>query len=350
MGKFSSAYADSGIQIVDALNIESLPLESKTRLVVDLIHDGMGRAMRVPVIVVRGRREGPVFGLTAALHGNELNGIPVAHRLVDALDPAQLRGSVVVVPVVNIPGLLANEREYRESMDLNHVMPGRPDGNEAQVYAYRFIERVVRHFDYLVDMHTASFGRENTLYVRADLSDEMTARMAVLQRPSIILHNPPSDRTLRGTASARGIPAITVEIGNPHIFQHKHIRRALTGIRAVLAELKMVAKRPLALGAIPVICSESRWIYTDSGGLLEVHPELGEVVETNAPLAMQLDAFGDVVREYRAPVRGVIIGKSINPVAPTGARIAHLGTIATDEQFPHVSEMLHEGAEKGTLP
>lgn len=339
---YSALFNDSRVRCVEALRVEDLPAERVSRVLVDLTHDGMGRATRLPVIVVKGRRAGPIFGVTAALHGNELNGIPVVHRLVAATDPSSLRGALVVVPVLNIPGLLQHEREYADGTDLNHIMPGTEHASEAKVYAARITSRVIDRFDFLVDLHTASFGRVNTLYVRADLDDPTTARMALLQRPSIVLHNPPMDHTLRGWVSARGRPAITVEIGNPHVFQPRQVRRTVAGLRAVLAQVEMLPRRSVAIGPLPVLCDGSRWLYTDMGGLLQVIPDLGEIVEEGQVIARQVDVFGDVVREYSAPHHGIVIGKSVEPVSPTGSRIVHLGHVAQPGRFPvldnHASE------------
>ena len=264
----------AGAYVVDELDIKQLPRQTCTRLMVDLIHDGLGRSLRLPVMIGRGKHPGPVIGLTAALHGNELNGIPIIHRLFETLDLSTLRGTVVGVIVVNVPAYLNNQRTFDDRTDMNHVMPGKPNGSIAEIYAHRFLNRIVRHFEYLVDLHTASFGNINSLYVRADMTNEVTAKMAYLQRPQIILHNSPSDRTLRGTAMEMNIPSITVEIGDPQVFQPKVIAASLTGVRRVMAEIGMLSKRsPKKPGPQPVLCSHSSWIYADRGGLLEVLPK-----------------------------------------------------------------------------
>lgn len=327
----SNNFQDANIICSSALDIDEIPAGRRSRRLIELGHDGLGRAVRTPVVIVRGRRPGPVFGITCALHGNELNGILVAHRLLEILDPNVLRGTVVVCPALNVPGYLCYEREFRDGRDLNHLMPGVADGDESQAYAHRLLDRVVSRFDVLVDLHTASFGRINSLYVRADMSDPVTARMAYLQRPRIILHNPPSDRTLRGAVAELGTPAITVEIGDPQIFQPRHVRPTLAGVRAVLSHFRMLPKRAATLGDAPIVCSDSRWLYATRGGLLDVLPDVAASVERDAVIARQVDIFGDLVAEYRAPEDGVVIGKSVNPVSPTGARILHLGRVATEE-------------------
>lgn len=311
-------------QVVEALEPDRIPRGRIARLLVEVAHDGLSRPIQLPVLVARGERPGPVFGLTAALHGNELNGIPVIQRLFSRLDPKTLRGTVVGVIVVNVPGYLNHER-YFEHWDLNHMFPGRPNGNAASVYVSRVMERIVEKFDLLIDLHTASFGRVNSLYVRADMTQAESARMAYLQRPQIIVHNPPSDRTLRGAAGELGIPAITLEIGNPGRFHRDFIKRSLTGLRAVLAHHKMTRNRAINPGPPPVLCDRSSWIYTDRGGLLEVFPQVTETVEEGQLIARLSTPFGDLIRDYHAPHDGVVVGHSINPVAETGARILHLG-------------------------
>lgn len=317
--------------MVDELDLDELPQGKIHRLRVLMVHNGLSRSIRVPVLVARGDKPGPVFGLTAALHGNELNGIPVIHRLFDSLDPGTMRGSVVAVVVANVPGYLLHQRAYSEGSDLNHLFPGKANGNASQVYAHRLLHRVVNRFSYLVDLHTASFGRVNSLYVRADMTNQLTAQMAQLLRPQIIVHNPPSDHTLRGAAEDLNIPAITAEIGNPSRFHRDFIKRSLAGLRSILGHVGILGRRTAAPSATPVLCSDSAWLYTDHGGLLEVFPDVTDVVEKGQLIARLSNAFGDVVREYHAPSRGVVIGKSVDPVSETGARILHLGQIAAPD-------------------
>lgn len=313
------------VRVVQELQVEALPRGVVHRLLLDLAEDGLGLPLRIPVLVARGRKEGPVFGFTAALHGNELNGIPIIHRLMSRVDCATLRGTLVAVVAINAPGLHMHQRAFNDGQDLNRLFPGREDGNEGQVWASRFMERVVRQLDYLVDLHTASRGRHNCLYVRANMEQATTARMALLQRPQIIVHNPAPDETLRGAAMELGIPAITLEVGNPHRFQRNLIRSSLAGLRNVLADLRMIPRRPPPSVDAPVVCGHSYWLYTDRGGLLEVLPSVAGEVRQGEPIARLHDAFGDLVREYAAPEDGVVIGKNVDPVAQTGARILHLG-------------------------
>lgn len=316
------------IRLQRELEIEEFPRGELSRLHIDLVANGLAQDILVPLLVARGRKDGPVFGLTAAVHGNELNGIRVIHDLMHHISPARLRGTLVAVVVVNTPGLHRHQREFVDGADLNHIFPGKPNGNVGQVYAHRVLDRIVRKFDYLVDLHTASFGRVNSVYVRADMTHPVTASMAYLQRPQIIVHNPPSDYTLRGAAMDIGIPAITLEIGDPQRFQANYVRSSRIGLRAVLAAAGMLSQKQPSEGPEPVLCATSSWMFTDRGGLLEVLPKPTARISRGERVAILRNAFGDVIREYDAPDDGIVVGTSVNPVGQTGARILHLGRIA----------------------
>lgn len=321
-------------QVVTRLDPEALPVGELTRLEIELIHDGMGTPMRLPVLAVRGARGGPVLGLTAAIHGNEVNGIPIIHRLLHQVDPGRLRGTLIGAPVLNLPGFLMRQRGFNDGRDLNHLFPGREPGYASEVYVARLLERLIAPMEILIDLHTASFGRVNSLYIRADMSEPRTAQMARLLMPQIIVHNPPADGTLRGAVQARGVPAITLEIGNPHRFQSEYIGHTVAGLRAVLSALGMLPRRSRAPGEPAVLCERSYWLHTHRGGLLEVHPQVTDRVAAGDRIATLYNIYGDVVAEYPAPESGVVIGHAVDPVAQTGARILHLGIPANPDEPP----------------
>lgn len=310
---------------IQELKITQTPIGTIGHYWMKLISDGMGSPINVPIMVARGQEDFPVLGLTAAVHGNELNGIPVIQRLFNELDLKELKGTIVGIPVVNIPSFNRKKRRFNDGVDLNHIMPGKENGNVSQVYAYRFFNRIARHFDYLLDLHTASFGRINSYYIRADMKHPVTRKLALLQNAQIIVHNPPSDGTLRGAADALDIPAITLEVGNPNTFQKKLIRSGIEGVHNVLSYLEMTQDEIEEPEKEAILCKRSYWIYTDKGGLLSIPVGLTQRVKKGELIAVLRDIFGNMVQEYYAPEDGVIIGKSISPVNQSGGRILHLG-------------------------
>jgi len=318
---------DISVRSIRELELDEVTPGTIAQFRLHMVTDGMGQSVQVPVLVARGHEGSEVLGCTAAVHGNELNGIPVIQQLFQQIDMDVLRGFVVGVPVVNVPSLLRTQRLFIDGTDLNHIMPGRPDGNVSEVYAWRVVNKIVKPFNYLIDLHTASFGRINSYYIRADMDDPETAQLAMLQNPQIIVHNPPHDGTLRGAAADLNIHAITLEVGDPNAFQKGMIRSSLTGLHNVL-NFHGFTEGPIESGvAAPIICATSYWLYADTGGILRVFPGLVDQVRKGDVIAAIFNIFGDRIKEYLAPEDGIVIGKSVNPICPTGGRILHLGIV-----------------------
>ncbi|MFO7567464.1 MAG: succinylglutamate desuccinylase/aspartoacylase family protein [Enhygromyxa sp.] len=313
------------IEIVESFDPADFAPGTLNKLRLSMVGNGMGGLISMPIVVCRGVEDGPVMGLTAAVHGNELNGVRVVQKIIGHIKPTRLKGTVICVPVVNVPGYLNNTRHFNDGYDLNRLMPGKRGGTPSQVYTHRFITRVVKHFEYMIDLHTASFGRINTLYVRADLTNPDAAWMAECQQPQIMLHNVGADGTLRGAAMDLGVKSITVEVGNPNSFQSALIQDGTTGVLNVLSRLGMIEDPEEQNPGEPVTCVRSYWMYTEVGGVLEVFPQLGARVRQGELVGRVTDIFGELIEEYRAPEDGIIIGRSVHPVNQTGSRIIHLG-------------------------
>lgn len=330
------------VQRVDALAIESLPRGQFSRLFIEIVESGIGRPIQVPVVVARGKKDGPIFGITAALHGNELNGIPVIHKVLQRVNLKTLNGTIVCLIAANMPGVLMEQREFTDGQDLNHIFPGKANGKISEVYAYNLVDRVTQHFDYLIDLHTASEGRVNSLYVRADLGQKTTAQMAYLLRPQIIVHNPPSDYTLRGTADEAGKPAITVEICDPAKFQRDPIAKTVKGIRRILNHVGMIpskATTPAISTKPPILCRKSYWVLAQRGGMMSCVPKIAERFKKGQLIATQVNIFGDTIKEYFAPEDGIVIGHCVNPIGQTGARILHLGVVMDESELSRFEEI-----------
>ncbi|PRP96215.1 succinylglutamate desuccinylase/aspartoacylase family protein [Enhygromyxa salina] len=325
----ASTHRQHHVKIVESFDLAQFELGSTTKLRVSMVGNGIGGLISLPVVILRGVEPGPVMGLTAAIHGNELNGMRVIQKVIAHVKPTRLKGTVICVPVVNVPGYLNNTRHFNDGYDLNRVMPGKRNGTNSQVYAHRFMTRIVAHLDYMIDLHTASFGRINTLYVRADMTNPDSAWMALCQQPQIVLHNTGADGTLRGAAMDRGVKSITVEVGNPNAFQSEMVDDGTTGVLNVLSRLKMIEDDEQQHPGEPVVCVSSYWMYTEVGGVLEVYPQLAARIRTGEVVACVRDIYGDLIEEYRAPEDGIIIGRATHPVNQTGSRVIHLGIEGT---------------------
>ena len=290
-----------------------------------IINNGLGEPIRVPILIARGAEDGPVLGLNAALHGNELNGINVIQKLFADLDATRLKGTVIGVLVANIPGVLLGQRRFNDNFDLNRQAPGNENGSPSSIYIYRLIDRVLQQLDYLIDLHTTGEGKQNCFHVRADMNDATTARLAGLQNAEIILRSEADTSSLRGYCSSIGIRSITQELRDPMVFQHDVVADSICGIQNVMIELGMTEGQMLLTNPKTLLCRRSRWTRSNEGGILMVLPELLERVEEGQPMARVRDVFGDVRKEFTVPVSGVVVAKNVHPICQTGMGIMNIG-------------------------
>ena len=333
--------------VIDELALEALPSGRLFKARLNMVTDQLGDFIQIPVLVLKGRKPGRVIGLTAAIHGDELNGTLLIHRLIKRLDPDTLSGTVIAIPVLNIPGFKSQCREYWDGSDLNRLMPGKAVGMAGEVYAYRLMQKVISKLDYLLDFHTASMGRVNSLHVRGDFNHPAAKAMALTFNPSIVINSPKpavntktSGTTLRSAALDLGIPAITIEIGNPSTFQNTLIEQSIQGLLNIFRSFGFVENTVASpdttqnklLGS-PVICHGSYWLRSEAGGLLEVYPGLTDVLQSGDKIATLRNALGDVIQEYvftptnEQGKRGIVVGKAVNPVCLPGSRIVHIGKV-----------------------
>ncbi|MCA8923781.1 MAG: succinylglutamate desuccinylase/aspartoacylase family protein [Planctomycetes bacterium] len=325
------------------LRVDEYPAGQRVDLLVPLYRTGLGQPVNVPFVVLRGKKPGPVLGVSAAVHGDELNGIRIIHNVLKTVDPELLSGTLICAPVANVPAFEAGQRRFPEDeRDLNHVFPGKKEGTASEQYARAFLTTFLPPCDFLVDIHTASRGRINSLYVRADLHQPEARRMALLMHPQIVLHGRSGDGTLRNAARVREIPAITVEAGNPSTFQGHMVYEGEAGVLRIMAALGLMAgdHAPPPPDREPVICKTSRWLRTRAGGLLTTHFGLTDKIEKRDLLVDLVDPFGHAIASYRAPAAGVVIGMSRDPVAVPGTRYCHLGAIG---EPPDPRERSREG-------
>ncbi len=325
-----------GIPIITELDMEQVPAGVISKYWLHITSNGLSQPILIPVIVAKGLEAGPVLGLTAAIHGNELNGIPIIQAIFQEIDPKQLKGALVGVPGLNPVSMNLNERRFPDQEDLNRNFPGKEQGDDSQQFVWRIFQKIVRHFDFHIDMHTASFGRINSLYVRADMKHDTSLQMAMLQDADIVLHNEgkPSSgqviaasRTMRAEAMLHGIPSITIEYGDPQVYQPEMIERGITGVKNTMSWLGMV-EMPIQMPAKkPIVCKKSYWVYVDEGGLLDIPVQINQLLKKGDLIGVLKNPFGDVIKSYFAPEDGVVIGKSTNPVNMNGGRIIHLGVL-----------------------
>jgi predicted deacylase len=225
-----------------------------------------GVPVSTPVLVVNGKLAGPTLCLTAAVHGDELNGIEMVRRVMHNLNPEKLSGAVIGVPIVNLQGFWRGSRYLPDRRDLNRFFPGNPNGSAASRIAHSFFTKIVAHCDALIDLHTGSFERANLPQLRADLRNPDVVTMTQGFGATVILHSEPLEGTLRFAATAADIPAVTLEAGGPAELELTEVKHGVKGIETLLNTLGML-KRIRLWGEAEPVYYRSTWVRANRGGL-----------------------------------------------------------------------------------
>ena len=288
-----------------------------------------GVPVSTPVLVINGALPGPTLCLTAAVHGDELNGIEMVRRVMHDLDPTRMSGAVIGVPIVNVQGFRRGSRYLPDRRDLNRYFPGNPNGSAASRIAHSLFTRVIQHCDALIDLHTGSFERANLPQIRADLRNPDVVTLTQGFGSMVILHSTPATGTLRYAATRAGIPTVTLEAGGPSQLELNEVKLGVKGIETLVYTLGMVRKMRL-WGEPEPVYYRSSWVRADNGGILLANVVLGSTVRKGDLLGTITDPMNNARTELRSPYAGRIIGMARNQVVMPGFAAFHVG-IQTDE-------------------
>ncbi len=282
-----------------------------------------------PVLVVNGHQPGETLCLTAAVHGDELNGIEMIRRIIYSLDPEKLTGTVVGVPIVNLSAFRRQSRYLPDRRDLNRYFPGNPTGSAAARIAHSFFEQVVKHCDALVDLHTGSFFRTNLVQLRADLSNPAVAELSQSFGNIVVLNSEGHPNSLRAAAVRAGIPAVTMEAGEPLRLQTEIVEEGTRAIEALLHKKGMYNMLRFWARPAPVYYT-SHWVRAERSGFLFSRVSLGRRVNRGEILGTITDPITNARTDIVSPYQGRILGMAIDQMVMPGFAAYHIGIQAAD--------------------
>jgi len=308
-----------------------------------------GISVPTPVLVVNGTKPGKTLCLTAAVHGDELNGIEIVRRVMYDLDPKELNGAVIGVPIVNLQGFRRNSRYLPDRRDLNRFFPGKVGGSSASRMAHSFFTQVISNCDALVDIHTGSFLRTNLPQLRADMSVPEVAELTEGFGATAVLHSSSTGGTLRRAAVLAGIPAVTLETGEPSRLQDKEIKHGTKGIQTLLTKLKMT-RRVRVWGDPEPVYYKSVWVRADDGGLLFTSVKLGQRIRKGQVLGTITDPITNVRSELVSPKKGRVLGMALNQVVLPGFATVRIGIPSNEKEVVVPSDTLPENTLQKTAP
>lgn len=285
----------------------------------------------IPVIVAHGKFKGPVVGITAALHGDELNGIEIARQVLNEIDLEQLSGTLIAVPIVNLEGFLKQSRYIADRRDLNRYFPGNPQGVMPARYADGLFQQIILKCDRLIDLHTGSYYRTNLPQLRADLGNDAVAEMVEKFGSLTVLHSSGVDGMLRNAATAAGVPAVTMEVGGPLALNLGEVSFGVRAINQFLGALKMIEPPDLRTKEQPIFY-QSSWLMAEFDGILLSEVNLGERVVQGQQLARIVNPIANTENPIIAPYAGTVLGMAENQFVSPGYLIFRIGIEKTEQE------------------
>ncbi|MTW21570.1 succinylglutamate desuccinylase/aspartoacylase family protein [Allochromatium palmeri] len=288
-------------------------------------------SLSMPLHVVHGRKDGPRLFVSAAVHGDELNGVEIIRRLLESKALRRLSGTLVAAPVVNVYGLIHQSRYLPDRRDLNRSFPGSASGSLAARVAYLVINEIVKHCTHGIDLHTGAIHRTNLPQIRANLDDPETDTLARAFGVPVLLNATLRDGSLREAAAALGIPMLLYEAGEGLRFDEISIRAGLNGILNVMRALGMLSpSRQRARIPAPFIARSSSWTRAPESGLLRTLVPLGAQVQRKELLGYISDPYTGTQYEVRTHIGGVVIGRTQTPLVHEGEALYHIARFRDD--------------------
>ncbi|MGJ8635401.1 MAG: succinylglutamate desuccinylase/aspartoacylase family protein [Phycisphaerales bacterium] len=282
-----------------------------------------GTNITIPVYVWRGLQDGPTVAITAAVHGDEINGTGTIRHIIRKRPFDLASGTLVLVPVVNMMGFERHSRYLPDRRDLNRSFPGSMEGSLASRMARAFFDQIIKRSDYCIDLHTAAVRRTNFPNVRADMSNESLADFARAFGADVIVDSKGPKGSLRASACKAGCATLILEAGEVWKVEPGVVEYAVRGISNCLRHLSMIEGDPVE-PAFRIETKTTKWIRAAQGGFLEFHVSAGDIVEKDQALATNTNLMGDEQNVILSPRDGLILGMTTLPSVGPGGPVCHL--------------------------
>ncbi|WP_372653832.1 succinylglutamate desuccinylase/aspartoacylase family protein [Halobacteriovorax sp.] len=285
--------------------------------------------LSIPLEVIRGKIGGPTLFISAAVHGDELNGVEIIRRILKRKELNSLRGTLILIPVVNVFGFNNKSRYLPDRRDLNRSFPGTSGGSLAGRMAKLFIKEVVEKCTHGIDLHTGAIHRANLPQIRACLEDEKTRELAQSFGVPVIIDSKIRDGSLREAARKKKVTTLLFEGGEALRFNEDVIKSGVKGCFSVMEKIGMI-KKPASKAAKKkkkvYIANNSYWIRSPHSGAVNFFKSLGDNIKSGDLLANVSNTFGREGTDIHSNADGILVGISMLPLVNQGDALFHIAT------------------------
>lgn len=285
--------------------------------------------------VVHGRLPGPTLLVTGCVHGDEINGPEIVRRLLKSSAIKRLRGTLLAVPIVNVPAFLNRSRYLPDRRDLNRLFPGSSSGSLGARLARVVTDQLIPRCDAVIDLHTGAINRPNLPQIRVTSGDQSSFDLGLVFRAPVILQAPLRPNSFRSACDELDKPIILFESGEALRLDAPSIRHGLQGILAVMRHLELLPAKRNAHRATrknTITSKKSYWERSPVGGLFTPLVALGKTVEINDTLGFVADPFGGPETPIVAARQGVVIGRTNEGLADEGDALFHIALFSDLDQ------------------
>lgn len=301
---------------------------------------GSDAALTIPVAVVRGTRPGPVLAIVSGAHGTEYASIVAVERLIQQLEPSTLSGTVVLVPLVNVPSFEQKIAHVNpvDGKSMNRFYPGRVDGTQTERASYLITRQVVEPADHVIDLHGGDLDESLRPYsywtkTGNEQQDAISRDMVLAFGLDHIIisadrpQDPAASRYLENTASTRGKPSLTAEAGHAGTVEPEDVRALVDGCLSVMRYLKMMPGAP-AMVESPVWIEQLATVTSEATGIFTPEVRRGTYVQKGMRIGTVSDYLGRPLFDARAPESGIVLFIRAVPSMTKGETIASIGVPA----------------------
>lgn len=307
---------------------KEIPKGKRVQLSLDIAKLHTQTKMEVPIIIERGKEDGPTILITGGIHGDEINGVEIVRQLVSKGYNKPQNGMVICIPVVNIFGFLNQTREFPDKRDLNRMFPGSKNGSLASLFAYHLMTDIVPHADYCLDFHTGGGDRFNAAQIRINSGDSESLELAKVFGASFIVKSQRREKSYRDSAIKLGKKVLLYEGGKSLDIDETITQTGIKGALRVMHHLGMrdfgAQLESKTSEKTPVVIEKSKWVRARFSGMFRSQVTLGKLYNKGDKIGSISDPFGMFEKDVKAPNKGYIFCENHAPIVNKGDAVIHM--------------------------